>query len=404
MDSHRGYKICYNRGMKNTHLEHLEDNILNGSPKETIDFLKSFGHMLTGKKSNLTISTKWDGSPAIICGIDPQTDRFFVGTKSVFNKFNPKVCYTETDIDLYYFAPDDEQLANKLKVCLKYLPTLGIRGMVQGDLLFTNDTQYANLDGERYITFTPNAITYAVPVDSLKGISITEAELGIVFHTVYLGDTIQTSTAGLNAKLKIPSTKECYVADANFVDESGITKFNVRDSAKYTALINRASGSIHKSKEFLKLIHDYGTSKFLMATLFKQFFNERIRTGQGIVDTQRVAGDFALFYARKMDIEILSKKTETTKKKYEYMKKMGLKFIEKYQLEIYFVVASYISVRSAKKMVLSQLNKVDRIKTFVNKIPSQPEGYVVSYKGTNLKFVDDDFRQANITVVKSWTK
>ena len=203
MDSHKGYKICYNRDMKNTHLEHLEDNILNGSPKETIDFLKSFGHMLTGRKSNLTISTKWDGSPAIICGIDPQTDRFFVGTKSVFNKFNPKVCYTETDIDLYYFAPDDEQLANKLKVCLKYLPTLGIRGMVQGDLLFTNDTQYANLDGERYITFTPNAITYAVPVDSLKGVSITEAELGIVFHTVYLGDTIQTATAAVNAQLKI---------------------------------------------------------------------------------------------------------------------------------------------------------------------------------------------------------
>ena len=146
-----------------------------------------------------------------------------------------------------------DRLANKLKVCLKYLPTLGIRGMVQGDLLFTNDTEYANLDGERYITFTPNAITYAVPVDSLKGISITEAELGIVFHTVYLGDTIQTSTAGVNAKLKIPSTKECYVADANFVDESGITKFNVRDSAKYTALINRASGSIPVSYTHLTL-------------------------------------------------------------------------------------------------------------------------------------------------------
>ena len=55
-------------------------------------------------------------------------------------------------------------------------------------------------------------------------------------------------------------------------------------------------------------------------------------------------------------------------------------------------------------MVLSQLNKVDRVKTFVNKIPSQPEGYVVSYKGTNLKFVDDDFRQANITVVKIMDK
>ena len=383
--------------MKNKHLEHIEDNILAGK-QGAVDAVK----FLTSKENK--VSVKYDGAPAIVYGVNPENNRFFVGTKSVFNKFNPKVCYTETDIDLYYFAPDDKQLANKLKVCLKYLPTLGIRGMVQGDLLFTNDTEYANLDGERYITFTPNAITYAVPVDSLKGISITEAELGIVFHTVYLGDTIQTATAAVNAQLKIPSTKECYVPDANFVDESGITKFNVRDSAKYTALINRASGSVHKSKEFLKLIHEYGTSKFLMATLFKQFFNERIRTGKGVVDTKRVAGDFALFYARKMDEEIDKKKTETAKKRYMHMKNMGLKFIQKFEMEIYFVVASYISVRTAKKMVLSQLNKVDRIKTFVDRVPSQPEGYVVSYKGTNLKFVDDDFRQANITVVKSWTK
>ena len=51
-----------------------------------------------------------------------------------------------------------------------------------------------------------------------------------------------------------------------------------------------------------------------MATLFKQFFNERIRTGQGIVDTQRVAGDFALFYARKMDIEIYQRKQRQLRK------------------------------------------------------------------------------------------
>jgi len=399
--SHKGYKMVYNRDMKNTHLEHLEDNILNGSPEETVDFLKSFGYMLTGKQSNLKISTKWDGAPAIICGIDPQTDRFFVGTKSVFNKFNPKVCYTDTDIDSFY---NDSPLTDKLKTCLKFLPTLGIKGIVQGDLLFTNDTRYANLDGERYITFTPNALTYAVPVDSLKGISITEAELGIVFHTVYLGDTIQTATAAVNAPLRIPSTQECYVADANFVDESGICKFNVRDSAKYTALINRATGSLKKSSKFLKLIHEYGTSKFLMATLFKQYFNQRIRTGKNIVDTKRVAGDFAIFYSNKMEEEIRSKKTETSKKRYRHMREMGLRFIQQNELEIYFVCASYISVRTAKSMVIKQLNKVDKIKTFVNNVPSQPEGYVVSYKGTDLKFIDDEFRQANITVVKSWAK
>ena len=139
-----------------------------------------------------------------------------------------------------------------------------------------------------------------------------------------------------------------------------------------------------------------------MALLFKQFFNQRIRKGQGIVDTKRVASDFAQFYSVKMDEEIASKKTEKYKATYTQMKKEGLKFIAKYETDIYFTVASYISIRTAKKMVIDQLNKVKEINTFVDGVPSQPEGYVVSYDGTALKFVDDDFRKANITVTKSW--
>ena len=139
-----------------------------------------------------------------------------------------------------------------------------------------------------------------------------------------------------------------------------------------------------------------------MAVLFKQFFNQRIRKGLGIVDTKRVASDFAQFYSIKMDEEIASKKTEKTKSKYIEMKRNGLAFIAKYEMEIYFTVASYISVRGAKKMIIDQLNKVKEIQTFVDGIASQPEGYVVSYNDTALKFVDDDFRKANITVTKSW--
>ena len=86
------------------------------------------------------------------------------------------------------------------------------------------------------------------------------------------------------------------------------------------------------------------------------------------------------------------------------MKRNGLAFIAKYEMEIYFTVASYISVRGAKKMIIDQLNKVKEIETFVDNVPSQPEGYVVSYSGKALKFVDDDFRKANITVIKSWAK
>ena len=159
-----------------------------------------------------------------------------------------------------------------------------------------------------------------------------------------------------------------------------------------------------RSSKFLDIIQDYGQSKFVMAVLFKQFFNQRIRTGKGVADVRRVASDFAQFYSTKMDEEIAKKKTEKTKSKYNNIKSNGLAFIAKYEQEIYFTVASYISIRAAKKMIIDQLNKVTDFKTFVDGRPSQPEGYVVSYNDNALKFVDDDFRRANITVIKQWAK
>ena len=402
----KGYEIKYNTSMKNTHLEHLEDNILNAGSAgglETVEFLQNFGNMLAGKKSDLNISTKWDGAPAIICGRDPVNQRFFVGTKSVFNKVNPKVCYDDTDIDRYYQA---EILRRKLKTCLKYLSQTGIVGVMQGDLLFTEeDKKFAKIGGKQVVTFQPNALTYAVPVDSLKGISVMEAKLGIILHTLYIGETLQDMKAVFNPNWQfhtIHTDENIFIANANFADEAGVAKFNVKESAKYTALINRATGSLKRSSEFLNIIHEYGTSKFIMAVLFKQFFNQRIRKGLGIVDTKRVASDFAQFYSTKMDEEIATKKTEKTKSKYIEMKRNGLAFIAKYEMEIYFTVASYISVRGAKKMIIDQLNKVKEIQTFVDGVASQPEGYVVSYNGNALKFVDDEFRRANITVVKQW--
>ena len=400
-------RMEYNGSMnKNTHLEHLEDNILNSGSDgglETVEFLQNFGKMLTGKKSDISISTKWDGAPAIICGRDPVNQRFFVGTKSVFNKVNPKVCYDDTDIDRYYKA---ELLRRKLKTCLKYLSQTGIVGVFQGDLLFTEeDKKFAKIGGKQVVTFQPNAITYAVPVDSLKGISVMEAKLGIVFHTLYFGETLQDMKAVFNPNWQlhtIHTDENIFIANANFADEAGVTKFNIQQSAKFTALINRATGSLKRSSEFLNIIHDYGESKFIIAVIFKQFFNQRIRSGLSVSNTQKIALDFAKFYITKMDDEIDSKKTERAKKRYMHMKNMGLAFIQKYESEIYFTVASYISIRSAKKMIIDQLNKVSGIQTFVDGIPSQPEGYVVSYRETALKFVDDDFRKANITVVKQW--
>ena len=98
------------------HIEHLEDLIFNSGyagALAALDYVESLRVMLaegTGTTTQLTV--KWDGSPAIICGIDPSDSKFFVGTKSVFAKGEPKRCKKAADIDKWYSA--QPELAAKL--------------------------------------------------------------------------------------------------------------------------------------------------------------------------------------------------------------------------------------------------------------------------------------------------
>ena len=183
---------------KNVHMEHLEDEILNQGPrgaKSAIYFLESLTQMLSsGNSSSVNVTTKWDGAPAIIAGIDPENGKFLVGTKSVFN-VTPKMNYTSADVDKNHSGT----LADKLKTALKYLPKLGIKTVLQGDMMFTTqDVKAKKIDGESYVTFQPNTILYAVPIDSTEGKKIQSAMMGIVWHTEYTGDKLSNMTASFN--------------------------------------------------------------------------------------------------------------------------------------------------------------------------------------------------------------
>ena len=148
---------------KNTHLEHLEDDIINNGfegGKNAIAFLEALNGMLAGNStSKVNVTTKWDGAPAIVCGPSPENGKFFVGTKSVFNK-TPKVNYTIQDIRNNHEGP----VANILRECLQYLSGLGMKEILQGDLMFTNSTKkktaYKDPSGkqEAMISFQPNTI------------------------------------------------------------------------------------------------------------------------------------------------------------------------------------------------------------------------------------------------------
>ena len=395
-----------NPKMKNTHLEHLEDVILNKGSSggfEVVEILRSLGKNLSKKNSDITLTTKWDGAPAVICGIDPQTNKFFVGTKSVFNKKVPKICYSQSDIENFY----DDNLANKLSDCLKYLPLIGIEGVIQGDLLFTDDKEFDTVDGEKVVKFTPNTITYTVPINSDLFEKVNNAKLGIVFHTRYEGKTISDmkSVFGFdeNTLKKVP---EVFVFSSTI---KNVIPFNNLELSHYGSAIRRAEGSLKQSSKFLDLIQNEGESKYVMATLFKQFFNSYVRERKILTNVKDVSNNFAQYYLSLLDKEIDSKKNDVVKNKYIKMKKDGLGFIFANQKAIYMTVASYINLQTAKNMVIRQLEKNRSIGTFLKtdngyKVTA-PEGFVAIKSNSAVKLVDRfEFSQNNFNSEKNWDK
>ena len=123
-------------------------------------------------------------STSIIAGKDPETGKFFVGTKGVFAK-KPKINFTDKDIEENHPA---EGLQDKLKTALKYLRNLNWNTVAQGDMLYSkSDLKTETIDGEEVLVFKPNTIVYAVPTNSDLAKQIASSEMGIVWHTEYTG-------------------------------------------------------------------------------------------------------------------------------------------------------------------------------------------------------------------------
>ena len=394
--------------MKNTHLEHLEDNILNdGSQggKEAVAFLRSLGEMLDQGAADARVTVKWDGAPAIICGVNPENGRFFVGTKSVFNKVSPKIAYSQDDVDGMY---PPGQLAEKLKDAYKYLSTLSIPNVVQGDLLFTDDKYEANIGGDTCIAFQPNTIVYAVPKDSDIGQKIDEAKFGIVFHTQYDGRTLDTMTASFGG-INIQGSRDVFVTSSDFRNASGEANMSPAEKTTYNNLVNKTEGSLKQASRFLDMMKENNMNKFTLNIMFKTFFNRYVREGKSLIGARATAGDFAMYFSNALDKEIDSKKMKSTKDKYLELKNKGLKFINDNQQAIYMTVASYMNLQAAKNFMIRKLQKVNTFGTFLRTPDgyrvTAPEGFVAIRSGRALKLVDRlEFSRANFTADKNWEK
>ena len=396
---------------KNTHLEHLEDDIINRGSQggvNAINFLNSVRNMLAGNiGGKLNMSVKWDGAPAVFCGTNPENGKFFVGTKSVFNK-TPKINYTPTDIRRNHGG----ELANKLQVCLRELPKLGLDGIYQGDLLFTRgDLKAVAIDGEKMITFTPNTITYAVPAGSDIARRIARAKLGIVFHTKYSGKTMSSLTAGFGS-IKGQGPTSVFLASAAFTDTSGSATFNKSELSRFDALIRMAEGSLRKAKPILDEMSKTSMSdQISVGYRLKTYFNSYIRNSkQGMEKVAVMQQGFRDYYESFIDAEIDSRKTDKGKEKFIQQKKIGLQYIDRNKQALYFAIASHISLGNAKNFLIQKLNQVQSIGHFLRtptgyKVTA-PEGFVaVDRVAGAIKLVDRlEFSRANFTIAKDWVK
>lgn len=394
----------------NTHLYHIEEDIIrNGlvGAKSAVRYLYGLVDMLEGSaNADVRATVKWDGAPAIVCGKDPLNGKFFVGTKSVFNARNPKINYSFEDIDRNH---PDKELNKKLKYAHRYLGNLNIQGVVQGDLMFVPGMiKPERIDGEAFLTFTPNTITYAVQKGSKLYDKITKAKIGIVFHTRYEGDTMDTLSAQFGVDVsEFGQDANVWYDDAYFKDFTGTATFKQTESlALKTAIkqIDQLTDAVP-----MPLWMKLSTNKDFVQYML-QFINAQIRKGKVTQDPKQMMQQYINYYR---DIQQQAKeklKTDQAKSKRDQAVAVMGKLFAENQRGVEAIIKIHNATIQIKNKIIKQINDVQSTKQFIKTDQgyqvTNPEGYVaIDNDGQAVKLVDRlTFSKANFTAQKQWAQ
>ena len=407
------WQLLESKEGKNLHLEHIEDLVFNEGylgAKRALNYLESIRQMLAKGKGEATkITVKWDGAPAIICGTDPADGKFFVGTKSVFSA-DSKACKSQKDIDKFY--GESAGLAAKLSIALKCLARLGIGGVLQGDLMFTpGDLNATVINGEEVYTFTPNTITYAVPVDSALGKKLKNAKIGIIFHTSYDGASLADMKATFGATVAgLNPSNDVWFDDATYKDYTGIASLTKLENNEISRTLGQANLTLRKinANKFDVIL---GNPEF--AGYIKPFINNMVRGGEQVGEPITFLNQFLTFYKGKQESEIAKLKggPESTAAKQRIAKiEKNEQFIADNSNTLLGILAIYKRIIELKIMILNKLQRIESIGTFIKtddgyKVTA-PEGFVaIGHDGSAVKLVDRlEFSKTNFAATKTWKK
>ena len=408
-------ELTEDKGGKNLHLEHLEDEIINygvDGGRAALNFLRSLRDMLAGSsRSSVNMTVKWDGAPAIFAGIDPSDNKCFVAKKSVFN-VNPKLYKTEAEID------DDLSgtLNSKFKIALQEFSKLGIKGVLQGDLMFTDDVETSKIEGVLYYTFQPNTIVYAVPVDSKLGNIIKKSKIGIVWHTTYTGNALEDMKASFGVNISgLKSPSSVWMDDATYKDTAGKSPFTSTETEKVTAILSAVGKTFQRIngpqlRKFIAL-QESMTGAIAGASL-KTYNNSKVRAGEKIKQPNQHAKGYEKWVEISIQKQIDKAKSPAGKKKYENVQKEYVREVRKYTGMLVQVITFQNLLVEAKMVIVKKLNSVKGltdtfIKTANGFKVTNPEGYVAidRVSGGAVKLVDRmEFSFNNFTAIKAWDK
>ena len=399
---------------KDRHLTHIEDAVLEGGvagTRNAIQFLIALrdmfaddGTTLSEAAGGLILRTKFDGAPAIYAGINPENGKFFVGSKSIFAK-NAKLNYTEADVR----ANHSGGLAEKLSAALKYLPALGIKGIVHGDFMFSqNELKSETIDGKRYIVFRPNTIAYAVPEGSALADQIKAAKIGIVFHTTYTGKTMQTLQTNFDIDItSLRKSRNVWFRTNRLIDVTAAARLTKAENTKLTGILSQA-GSLFRSIP-ASLLNQISTNEAYRIPIMT-YMNQKVRMGEHM--GPNFAKEVMDFVADKYNKTIADAKRPDTKANRRKQKDAVMRWFHNNLAGLKAIFQLQNLLIDAKLMLIRKFNQVNDIGTFLHtpdggyKV-TVPEGYVAAWSsgGNAVKLVDRmEFSRANFLAQKSWGK
>ena len=387
------------------HMIHTEDLLLLGEDGATfaLEGLKGVYDALSGKSNkNIILKGKIDGSPAFVASTN------FHGLKFVALKHsweNGKIFSTAEEIAEAFEGRDN--VKKLLTLLLENLDYINIpeNEIWMGDFLFLNETlKEREIEGKDYLTFKPNTLMYAIPMEDPLSRQIEKADFGVAWHTMYTGESLDSVSIHFGIDIsRINNVPNIYQMDADLksVGNNVLTeKEKVQISKEFEDLEYR-----------LSLLRNYPLNESFnkIFTYLNTYRNNIIKTN----NTQFPTIEGLVAYIRnKFKEESLTKKTErgmtSTIQRGEVLVNGILDNREYFNT----LLSCQKMIAEIKEQFISKLNSTSRIRTFVESsvdgiIPTSGEGYVVSDSVGNVqKMVSRlEFSRNNFSsdIIKGWT-